>query len=230
MTANAGRYRSSDLDEQLREYAPLVKRIAGQIVSRLPPSVSLDDLVQEGMTGLLDALQRYRPQPNLSFEHYASFRIRGSIYDACRRNDVLPRHQRDRARELAEVSRRLTQTLGREPSEQELASEAGLSAEQFRATLDVVINIGPLDDLPESLFASSDQDDPAEQVDLLQMTEKVVAALKQLPEKQQLVVALHYEQHLSYRQIAAVIDLTPGRISQLHTQAMLRLRSLLTKN
>jgi len=230
MGASAGRYRSSDLEEKLREFAPLVKRIAGQIVSRLPPSVSLDDMVQEGMTGLLDALQRYQPQPNLSFEHYASFRIRGSIYDACRRNDVLPRHQRESARALSEVNRRLTQTLGREASEQEIASEAGLSVEQYRATLDSLVNIGPLDELPESLFASSDRDDPAEQVDLLQMTEKVVAALKQLPEKQQLIVALHYEQHLSYRQIAAVIDLTPGRISQLHTQAMLNLRGLLSKD
>ena len=116
-----------DLGEQLKKYQPLVRRIASQIGSRLPANVMLDDLIQEGMTGLLDALQRYVPQPNQSFEAYASMRIRGAIYDACRKEDILPRNQRDQLDLLEKVTQRLEHTLGRLPTEQEIAKEAGES-------------------------------------------------------------------------------------------------------
>jgi len=96
-----------DLGEQLKQYQPLVRRIASRIGSKLPANVMLDDLIQEGMTGLLDALQRYVPQQNQSFEAYASMRIRGAIYDACRKEDILPRNQRDQLDLLEKVTRRL---------------------------------------------------------------------------------------------------------------------------
>jgi len=113
---------SIDINQVIEEHLPLVKRIAHQICSRLPPNVEVDDLIQEGLTGLLDALTRYEPQANLAFEVYARTRIRGAIYDSCRKNDILPRNQRDELVGLEKVTRKLEQNLGRHPSEKEIAS------------------------------------------------------------------------------------------------------------
>ena len=114
-------FASLDIDEAIRTHLPLVKRIAHQVCSRLPPNVEVDDLIQEGLTGLLDALKRYEPQPNLPFEAYAKTRIRGAIYDSCRKNDILPRNQRDELVGIEKVTRKLEQTVGRHPSEKEIA-------------------------------------------------------------------------------------------------------------
>lgn len=217
-----------DLSEQIRQYQPLVRRIAAHIGSRMPPNVMLDDLIQEGMTGLLDALQRYQPQPELSFETYASMRIRGAIYDACRRDDVLPRHQRERLDALETVTRRLEQTLGRLPTENEVAEAAGMDLPSYHQTMEGLINVLPLDDVPDELLPTDPFADPLERVSSQQFLEKLVVLIRRLPEKQQLVMALHYQEDLSYREIAAVMDLTPGRISQLHTQAMVAIRAMLS--
>jgi RNA polymerase sigma factor for flagellar operon FliA len=141
-----------DLGEQLKQYQPLVKRIASRIGSKLPANVMLDDLIQEGMTGLLDALQRYVPQQNQSFEAYASMRIRGAIYDACRKEDILPRNQRDQLDVLEKVTRRLEHTLGRLPTELEIAKEAGVSIEDYFVVIDTFVNVMPIDDVPENLL------------------------------------------------------------------------------
>lgn len=216
-----------DLGEQLKQYQPLVRKIAGHIGSRLPANVMLDDLIQEGMTGLLDALQRYKPQPNQSFEAYASMRIRGAIYDACRKEDILPRNQRDRIDELEKLTQRLTQQLGRLPSEQEVAEAAGLGMDDYHQVLDNLVNVLPIDEVPENMLPTDPFADPLEKVSGHQFLGQIVEVLKKLPEKQRLMMALHYQEDLSYREIAAVMDLTPGRISQLHTQAMISVRAML---
>lgn len=216
-----------DLGEQLKQYQPLVRKIAGHIGSRLPANVMLDDLIQEGMTGLLDALQRYKPQPNQSFEAYASMRIRGAIYDACRKEDILPRNQRDRLDELEKITQRLEQQLGRLPSEQEIAAAAGMGMNDYFQVIDTLVNVLPIDDVPENLLPSDPFADPLEKVAGHEFLGQLVEVLKKLPEKQRLMMALHYQEDLSYREIAAVMDLTPGRISQLHTQAMISIRALL---
>jgi RNA polymerase sigma factor for flagellar operon FliA len=216
-----------DLGEQLKKYQPLVKRIASRIGSRLPANVMLDDLIQEGMTGLLDALQRYVPQPNQSFEAYASMRIRGAIYDACRKEDILPRNQREQLDVLEKVTQRLEHSLGRLPTEQEVATEAGVSLDAYFQVLDTFVNVMPIDDVPENLMPTDFSADPSEKVAGQQFMGQIVAILKTLPEKQRMVMALHYQEDLSYREIAAVLELTPGRISQLHTQAMIAIRAML---
>jgi len=216
-----------DLGEQLKKYQPLVKRIASRIGSRLPANVMLDDLIQEGMTGLLDALQRYVPQPNQSFEAYASMRIRGAIYDACRKEDILPRNQREQLDVLEKVTQRLEHSLGRLPTEQEVAAEAGVSIDEYFQVLDTFVNVMPIDDVPENLMPTDFSADPSEKVAGQQFMGQIVAILKTLPEKQRMVMALHYQEDLSYREIAAVLELTPGRISQLHTQAMIAIRAML---
>jgi len=216
-----------DLGEQLKKYQPLVKRIASRIGSRLPSNVMLDDLIQEGMTGLLDALQRYVPQPNQSFEAYASMRIRGAIYDACRKEDILPRNQREQLDVMEKVTQRLEHSLGRLPTEQEVATEAGVSLDEYFQVLDTFVNVMPIDDVPENLMPTDFSADPSEKVAGQQFMGQIVAILKTLPEKQRMVMALHYQEDLSYREIAAVLELTPGRISQLHTQAMIAIRAML---
>jgi RNA polymerase sigma factor for flagellar operon FliA len=223
-------YSNSSLDEDIKKYAPLVKRIAYQIVSRLSANVEVDDLIQEGMTGLLDALQRYKPQPNLSFEVYAKTRIRGAIYDSCRQNDVLPRHQRDQLTALERATRTLEQKLGRAPEEQEIADEAGLSLEDYFSAMSNMVNLMPLDELPENMMPLEHNVDPMKHLSMKQVGLRLEEALKVLPKKEQLVMGLHYQEELAFKDIADVLSLTPGRVSQLHSQAMVRIRAHLSKS
>jgi RNA polymerase sigma factor for flagellar operon FliA len=221
-------YAAASLDEAIKQYTPLVKKIAYQIVSRLSANVEVDDLIQEGMTGLLDALKRYKPQPNLSFEVYAKTRIRGAIYDSCRQNDVLPRHQRDQLSALERATRSLEQKLGRAPDEEEIATEAGLSLDEYFAAMGNMVNLMPLDELPENLMPADGNQDPMQNVTMKQLGLQIEHALRILPKKEQLIMSLHYQEELAFKDIAQVLQLTPGRVSQLHSQAMVRIRAHLT--
>ena len=217
-----------DINQAIEEHLPLVKRIAHQICSRLPPNVEVDDLIQEGLTGLLDALNRYEPQANLAFEVYARTRIRGAIYDSCRKNDILPRNQRDELVGLEKVTRKLEQNLGRHPSEKEIAISAEITIEAYHAIMANMVHLMPLDDLSEDLLPSeADDSDPMRAVAMSQLADRIATILEGLPENEKLVFALHYQEELSYREIAQVMNITPGRISQIHTQGMIRIRSKL---
>ena len=218
---------TTELHGSVMQYVPLVRRLAFQIASRLPPNVDLDDLIQEGMMGLLDAIKRYEPRPGLNFEAYARFRITGAIYDSCRENDVLPRNQRDKLSELERAMRRLEQELGRSPTDQEVADFCELSIEQYHQTLDTMVGMTAIDDVPEHLLPIADGADPSQITSFKQVSERLAQVIKTLPEKERMVVALHYQEDLSFREVAYVMDLTPGRISQIHTQAMLRIRGFL---
>ncbi|QWE19961.1 FliA/WhiG family RNA polymerase sigma factor [Polynucleobacter sp. AP-Kolm-20A-A1] len=223
-------YQAISLDEAIKLHAPLVKKIAYQIASRLSANVEVDDLIQEGMTGLLDALQRYQPQPNLSFEVYAKTRIRGAIYDSCRANDILPRHQRDQITALEKATRSLEQQLGRAPEDTEIAQAAGLTLDEYFNVVAGAVNLTPIDDLPDELIPPDKQNDPMQLTSMKQMAKSLEGLLKKLPEKEQLVMALHYQEELSFRDVATVLNLTPGRVSQLHTQAMIRIRAGMKKD
>jgi RNA polymerase sigma factor for flagellar operon FliA len=220
----------TDLNDTMSRYAPLVRKLAFQVASRLPPNVMLDDLIQEGMMGLLDAVKRYEPRPGLHFEAYARFRIIGSIYDSCRENDFLPRNQRDKLSALETAIRRLEQELGRSPSEQEIADACELTLDEFHDTLDKMIGITAIDDVPEHLLPIAEGADPSDITAYKQMAGQISKMIRGLPEKERMVVALHYQEDLNFREVAYVMDLTPGRISQLHTQAMLRIRALLNNS
>ena len=211
--------------EEMAKYTPLVKRIAYQVASKLPANVEVDDLIQEGLIGLLDALKKYAPQPNLSFEVYARTRIKGAIYDSCRKNDILPRNQRDDLSRLEKINRQLEQKLGRPPLETEIAEAADISLESYFGIMDRMVNLMPIDDLSDDMLPMDNSSDPMQSVALSQLAEKLALILKKLPEKEQMVMALHYQEDLSYREIAEVLSLTTGRISQIHTQCMIRIRS-----
>ena len=214
------------VDELIREHTPMVRRIAFQISSRMPASIELDDLIQEGMLGLLDAVQRWQPQPGgAPFGVYARLRIRGAIYDWLRGNDLMPRHQRDKLRAAQEAVTELSHQLGRPPEDTEVAGKLGLAVQDYHALLEGALSFLVVDELPEAYEPVTDErSDPLEVAALRETVARLQPLLACLPEKEQQVLALHYTEHLSYREIAFIMDLTAGRISQLHTQAMLRLR------
>lgn len=220
-------YAHIDQEELLRQYMPLVRRIAAHIASRLPHDVVVDDLAQEGALGLLDAIGRHQPKPNENYEAYVSMRIRGAIYDACRRNDLLPRQHRDRLDAVQSAIRRLEHTLGRAPSQTECAAELKLSVKEYQQWLDQAVGLMAIDEVPEEWLPHDPQADPFDHLALQQMRQVLARTLEKLPEKQQLVMALHYQQDLSFAEIADALKLTRGRISQLHTEAMLTVRALL---
>lgn len=220
-------YAQVDREELLRTYMPLVRRIAAHIASRLPHDVVVDDLAQEGALGLLDAIGRHQPQPNENFEAYVSMRIRGAIYDACRRNDLLARQHRDRLDSVQAAIRRLEHELGRVPTQTECAAELKLPLQEYQQWLDQSVGLLPLEDVPEEWLPDDPQSDPFDHLALQQMRQLLARTLEKLPEKQQMVMALHYQQDLSFAEIAEVLKLTRGRISQLHTQAMLTVRALM---
>ena len=225
----ADAYAAGTLESVVREHTPLVRRIAYQVGSRLPASIELDDLVQEGMLGLIDAAQRWQPQASgAPFGAYARLRVRGAIYDWLRGNDLLPRHQRDKLKAAQEAVTALEHQLGRPPEDAEVADQLGLGLTDYRALLEGAVSIAIVDEIPEAAEQATDErSDPLEQAALRQTMQRLQPLLQALPTKEQQVLALHYTEHLSYREIAFVMDLTAGRISQLHTQAMLRLRGWL---
>jgi RNA polymerase sigma factor for flagellar operon FliA len=219
--------KQQDIEGQLKLHAPLVRRIAMQVASRLPRNVLLDDLIQEGMLGLLDAINRYEPKPGASFETYAKARIRGSIYDSLRDEDVIPRHVRDKLTQVERAAEELRQGLGRPPEDNEIAAHLGMSIEDYFAVLDSAMSITVVDDeLPDVIDETADQTKALQQK---QLASRIEDKLRELPERERLVLALHYQQDLSFREVAYVMELTPGRISQLHTQALVRLRGMLAK-
>jgi RNA polymerase sigma factor for flagellar operon FliA len=222
-----GRTDTLGVEAQLKQHAPMVRRIAMQVASRLPRNVMLDDLIQEGMMGLLDAINRYEPKPGASFETYAKARIRGAIYDSLREEDVIPRHVRDKLTQVERTAEELRQVLGRPPEDNEIASHLGMSIEDYFAVLDSAMSITVVDDeLPDVIDESADQTKALQQK---QLAGRIEEKLKELPERERLVLALHYQQDLSFREVAYVMELTPGRISQLHTQALVRLRGMLAR-
>jgi RNA polymerase sigma factor for flagellar operon FliA len=213
------------VEEQLKHHAPLVRKIALQVASRLPRNVQLDDLIQEGMLGLLDAINRYEPKPGASFETYAKARIRGSIYDSLREDDVIPRHVRDKLNLIERAGEELRQSLGRPPEDVEIAQHLGMSLDDYFAVLDSAMSITVVDEeLPDVIDESADQ---MRQLAQKQLATRIEEKLRELPERERMVLALHYQQDLSFREVAYVMELTPGRISQLHTQALVRLRGML---
>jgi len=222
-------YAAGTADAVVREHAPMVRRIAVQVKSRLPPSIELDDLIQEGMLGLLDAARRWQPQAGQApFAAYARTRVRGAMYDWLRRHDLLPRHQRARLREAEQAISALSHELGRAPDDVEVAQAMGLTLADYQALLESSVTIGVVDELPAEAEPETDErHDPLALAATRQAAERLQPLLQRLPEKEQQVLALHYSEHLSYREIAFVMSLTPGRISQLHSQAMLRLRAWL---
>jgi RNA polymerase sigma factor for flagellar operon FliA len=237
------RYKDS-ADERARErlvvaYSPLVKYVAGRLSSGLPAHVEEADLISYGLIGLINAIERFDLSREIKFETYAIPRIRGAIIDELRSLDWVPRSVRARAREIERANAKLEAKLQRAPSDEEMAGELGVSMEDFQESLIQISNstIAALDELWSVSDASGDQvslldtlqdpdaPDPEKAMDATELKDRVADAIARLPEREKLVIALYYYENLTLREIGEVLGVTESRISQLHTKAVLRLRS-----
>ena len=222
----------------LRQHVPLVRKLAHQMMAKLPASVELDDLIQVGMLGLNEAISRYDANAGAQFETFATQRIKGAMLDELRSLDWMSRGDRKLQRDIESAVHRLEQRLQRAPSEAEIAEELQMPLGDYQDMLGRVrgTQIVHLEDIGSSDEGSDDfldrhvADEAANPLSLLQdqrMREALVAAIKNLPEREQLVMSLYYEQDMNLKEIALVLKVTESRVCQLHSQSIARLRSKL---
>ena len=226
-------------EELIEKYLPLVRFIAIKIYRRLPPGVDLESLIHSGVVGLLEAFERFDPKRCVEFEVYARYRIHGEVIQCLRSLDWVPRSVRSRAREIEAAQSKLEHELQRAPSEAELAAKVGLTEEELQTSLLEIANssIYALDELWTISDSSGDSvslldtisdpraDDPQESLASSEVKDRLTEAIGSLPEREQLVVALYYYENLTLREIGEVLGVTESRVSQLHTKAVMRLKS-----
>ncbi len=221
----------------LKQYRPLVRRLAHQMIAKLPANVELDDLIQVGMIGLSDALSRFDKEQGVQFETFATQRIRGAMLDELRGTDWMSRGDRRHQRSIEAAVRRLEQRLGRAPHESEIAAEMGLALADYQELLGKVrgTQLIYLEDMSgdegdDDFLDRHVVDDAANPLALLKdrrMREALIAAIKNLPEREQYVMSMYYEHDMNLKEIAAVLKVTESRVSQLHSQSIARLRTKL---
>lgn len=221
----------------LEDYAPLVKKIAYHLLARMPASVQLDDLIQAGMLGLLEAAQKYDNTKGASFETYAGIRIKGAMVDEMRKGDWVPRSVHRNARRISQAMQQLEARLGREATDNEVAQALQLSLDEYHQMLGDSLGgrlfsyNEVLDD--EDSCASSEEgslplQDPLNSVQNNHLQNALAQAISQLPEREQLVLSLYYEQQLNLKEIGLVLGVSESRVSQIHSQAALRLKGKLS--
>jgi RNA polymerase sigma factor for flagellar operon FliA len=224
-------------DQAIRDHAPLVKRIAHHLMARLPPTVQVEDLIQAGMLGLLDAARGFDGSQGASFETYAGVRIRGAMLDEVRRNAWAPRSVHRKAREAAEVIRAIEHREGRVARDSEVAEALGVSLEEYgRIQTDAVTcRLLSMEDLTVEVGEAGEQagelgvdpEDPLAALESSAFRQGLIEAIQRLPEREKLVLSLYYDEELNLREIGAVLGVGESRVCQIHGQAMLRLRARL---
>lgn len=227
-------------DKLIPEYAPLIKYIAQKIAARLPANIELDDLMSSGVIGLMDAIEKYDPSRDNKFKTYAEFRIRGAILDELRAQDWVPRSVREKAKQLERVFARIEQDKGRQATDEEVCAELGISQEEYHDMLNQVrsVSLVSYDDITN--FSKADKRSlhgygestsktptPFSEINSAHLKKLIADAIRDLPEKQRLVLSLYYYEDLNLKEIGRVLDVTESRVSQLHTQAVLRLKARL---
>jgi len=229
---------SLDREKVLRRYMPLVRRVVQRLAARKPPHIELDDLVSWGVVGLLDALGKYDATKEALFSTYAQFRIRGAILDHLRSLDWVPRSVRQKAALIERVSHELEGRQGRPPAEDEVARELGLSLESYQELLTKVgeMSLFSLEDLgfgtgEERLSlergATEEHADPLGSMLGRERVSLVAEAVRRLSEREQLVISLYYREELTMKEVGGVLGLTESRVSQIHSQAVRRLKGQL---
>ena len=225
-----------DTQKYLTQYAPLVKRIAHHMMAKLPASVEIDDVIQTGMLGLLDAVNRYQESHGAQFETYAAHRIRGAILDGLRQADWLPRSFRRDLRRIEAAVGKLEQHLGRAPTEQELAIEMGMPLTDYQKMLQEArgYQLISFEDFNhsdgEDFLERHCEDHSVNPLSALldrKLRERLVKSIEGLPEREKVVMGLYYEEELNFREIGETLGVSESRICQLHSQAIARLRSQL---
>ena len=222
-----------DKDQLVQRFTPLVKRIAYHLMARLPSSVQVEDLIQNGMIGLLDAINRFEPGMGAQFETYAAQRVRGSMLDGLRDNDWLPRSMRRDFRRIETAISQLEQAQGRPPNEKELADELGMPLGEYQKMLQdarghQLISFEDLVDNTEESYLerhlADNKNNPSLILEDENLRQLLVQGIDKLPEREKLMMALYYEQDLNLREIGDIMGVTESRVCQLHSQAVARLR------
>jgi RNA polymerase sigma factor for flagellar operon FliA len=221
----------------LKQYSPLVRRLAHQMIAKLPANVEIDDLIQVGMIGLSDALTRFDVAQGVQFETFATQRIRGAMLDELRGNDWMSRGDRRHQRSIEAAVHKLEQKLGRAPQESEIAAELGMKLADYqellgkvRGTQLVYLEDMSGDDGDEDFLdrhVADAEANPLARLSDRKMREALVAAIENLPEREQYVMSMYYEHDMNLKEIAAVLGVTESRVCQLHSQSIARLRSRL---
>ncbi len=226
-------------DEIIVEYAPLIKYIAQKIAARLPANIELDDLISCGVIGLMDAIDKFDPTRDNKFKTYAEFRIRGSILDELRAQDWVPRSIREKAKLVERTYAKLESELGRPATDEEMCKELDCSQEEFHDLINKSKSVSLLniDDsasfnrgdkkLMAGLMENSRSSNPFSAVNYKNVRDTIKEGIMTLPEKQRLVLSLYYYEDLNLKEIGQVLDVTESRVSQLHTQAILKLKAKL---
>ncbi|HJW55551.1 MAG TPA: RNA polymerase sigma factor FliA [Burkholderiaceae bacterium] len=227
----------ADKNHLLTEHAPLVKRLAHQMKAKLPPSVEVDDLIQAGMLGLLDAIARYEDNHGAQFETYAVQRIRGAMLDELRSSDWLPRGIRQNMRKIEVAMNALQQRLGRPPQESEVAKQLKLSLDEYQDLLTegsghqlvYYEDFHGTEDSEHFLdrYCIDGSNDPLQSLMNSGFRAAVIEAITALPEREKILMGLYYEQEMNLKEIGAIMGVSESRVSQLHSQAVARLRSFL---
>ena len=223
--------------DYVKQYTPLVRRLAHQMIARLPANVELDDMIQAGMMGLMDAVSRFEVTQGTQFEVYAAQRIRGAMLDELRANDWLPRSARKSQRDIENAIHRLEGKLSRAPHEAEIAGELEMSLAQYQQMLHDArgAQLVHLDDLGGKVddedylerHLVGDSPEPGEILRDKRFRYALVDAIDELPEREKLLMSLYHEQDLNLREIGVVMGITESRVCQLHSQAVARLRARL---
>lgn len=221
-----------NLDDLVRKHAPLVKRIAYHLMSRLPPTVQIDDLIQSGMIGLLEATRNYDAAQGASFETYAGIRIRGSMLDEIRKGDWAPRSLHRRVREIARVVAEIEHEHGRDARDSEIAERLGMELNQYYQTVQdasshKVFSIEELPAKDEILSEGLTEriPEPLENVEKDQFNRALAAAIAGLPDRERLVMSLYYKEELNLRETGEVLGVSESRVCQIHSQALIRLKA-----
>lgn len=218
-------------EELVRAHTPLVRRIAYHLMARLPPSVDVHDLIQSGMIGLLEAARNYTPARAASFETFAGIRIRGAMLDELRRSDWTPRSVHRKVREVAETMRQVENETGGDADSTEVMRRLGLDSNEYNQILtdaasSRILSLSSPDagddalDVPDTASLG-----PAQDLEENGLREALAAAIAQLPEREQLVMSLYYDEELNLKEIGEVLGVSESRVCQIHGQAVVRLRA-----
>ena len=225
-----------DRNALIRQYQPLVRKLAHHMMAKLPPSVEVDDLIQVGLIGLSEALSRYEAAQGVQFETFATQRIRGAMLDELRENDWMSRGSRKSQKDIEVAMRQLEHSLGRSPLESEIAAKMGLSLVDYQSLLSKVRGTqlvyledmsrnGEDDDTFLDRHVADVEADPLNMLRDQRLRAGLVAAIKGLPEREQYIMSMYYEHDMNLKEIAAVLGVTESRVCQLHSQAIARLRA-----
>ncbi|GAB4259058.1 MAG: RNA polymerase sigma factor FliA [Methylomicrobium sp.] len=225
---------SGEKEDLVLQHVPLVKRIAYHLLGKLPETVLIEDLIQAGMVGLLDAIKHFDASQGASFETYAGIRIRGAMLDEVRRSDWTPRSVHKKARMVSEAIRQIESSTGRDAKDAEIAAYLGISLDEYGKILQDTqscrtLSVEELSEEGDAVFndLQASNEEPLSRLSSEKFNQALAEAIRSLPEREQLVISLYYVDELNLREIGQVLDISESRVSQISSQAMSRLRARL---